>query len=90
MVLTDIRGCREVVRDGVEGFLVPPRDATALATAIARLVAEPELRTTMGKAARRRAEERFDERRVADTVVAAYTRLLHPPVRGPEVARSGA
>jgi glycosyltransferase involved in cell wall biosynthesis len=79
------------VRDGVEGFLVSPRDTTALTAAIARLVADPDLRTSMGKAARLRAEERFDERRVADTVVEAYSRLLHrrravPAARTPDVS----
>jgi glycosyltransferase involved in cell wall biosynthesis/ribosomal protein S18 acetylase RimI-like enzyme len=76
MVLTDIRGCREVVRDGIEGILVPPRDPSRLGEAILELVRDPELREQMGKAARRRAEERFDERRVLETVVRSYRRLL--------------
>lgn len=76
MVLTDIRGCREVVRDGVEGFLVPPRDARSLAAAITTLLQDGALRHRLGKAARRRAHERFDERRVAETVVEAYRVLL--------------
>ncbi len=69
LVLTDIRGCREVARDGIEGFLVPVRDPRSLAGAIIRLLDDPELRTRMGAAARARAEERFDERRVTATVV---------------------
>jgi glycosyltransferase involved in cell wall biosynthesis/ribosomal protein S18 acetylase RimI-like enzyme len=76
MVLTDIRGCREVVRDGVEGLLVPPRSAPDLAAGISGLVDDPALRERMGRAARTRAEERFDERRVEDTILAAYRRLL--------------
>ncbi len=47
-VLTDIRGCREVVRDGVEGFLVPVRDPVRLADAIVRLLQDPVLRRRMG------------------------------------------
>jgi glycosyltransferase involved in cell wall biosynthesis len=74
-VLTDIRGCREVVRDGVEGFLVPVRDPVRLADAIVRLLEDPMLRRRMGVAARSRAEDLFDERRVARTVLGA-TRLL--------------
>ena len=38
LVLTDIRGCREVVRDGVEGLLVPVRDPEALADALTRVL----------------------------------------------------
>jgi glycosyltransferase involved in cell wall biosynthesis len=76
LVLTDIRGCREVVRDGCEGFLVPPRDTDALVTAILRLGTDEDRRVEMGKAARARAEERFDERRVVRTVVEASASLL--------------
>jgi lipopolysaccharide/colanic/teichoic acid biosynthesis glycosyltransferase/glycosyltransferase involved in cell wall biosynthesis len=76
LVLTDVRGCREVARDGVEGLLVPVRDAAALARAIARLVDDRDLRARLGEAARRRALERFDEARVADTVAARSRELL--------------
>jgi glycosyltransferase involved in cell wall biosynthesis len=68
-VLTDIRGCREVVRDGIEGKLVPPQSPDLLAAAILSLVRDPEARERMGKAARARAEQSFDERRVVSTVV---------------------
>jgi glycosyltransferase involved in cell wall biosynthesis len=76
LVLTDIRGCREVVRDGREGILVPARDRAALAGALVRLLEDPPLRARLGAGARARAEERFDERPVADRVVAAYRELL--------------
>lgn len=76
LVVTNIRGCREVVRQGVEGLLVPPRDPVALGEAISRMVADPDLRHRMGRAARARAVERFDEQRVEETVVDAYARLL--------------
>ena len=58
LVLTDIRGCREIVRDGQEGLLVPPRDPGRLAEAIGALVREPEERARMGKAAHARARDR--------------------------------
>jgi hypothetical protein len=76
LVVTDIRGCREVVRDGFEGLLVPPRDPDRLTEAVVRLLRDPELRGRLGDAARARAVERFDERRVAGTVTAAYRSLL--------------
>jgi glycosyltransferase involved in cell wall biosynthesis/ribosomal protein S18 acetylase RimI-like enzyme len=76
LVLTDIRGCREVVRHGIEGLLVPPRDARELSVAISRLLSDPRLRTRLGAAARRRALERFDEGRVGDAIVACYRELL--------------
>jgi glycosyltransferase involved in cell wall biosynthesis/ribosomal protein S18 acetylase RimI-like enzyme len=76
LVVTDIRGCREVVRDEIEGLLVPPRDPSRLAEAISRLVDEPPLREKLGGAARARAVERFDEGAVADRVVTAYRKLF--------------
>jgi len=76
LVLTDIRGCREVARNEREGILVPPRSPESLADAILRLLRGPELRTRLGTAARARALQRFDERRVADTVAATYRALL--------------
>lgn len=76
LVLTDIRGCREVARHGVEGLLVPPRDPHGLSAAIIQLLRDSSLRAELGTAARRRALERFDERRVADAVVGCYRELL--------------
>jgi len=83
LVLTDIRGCREVARSGVEGFLVPPRDPDSLTEAVSRLLREPELRRRLGEAARARALERFDERRVAEAVATAYRGLLDRKGLGP-------
>jgi glycosyltransferase involved in cell wall biosynthesis len=76
LILTNVRGCREVVREGVEGFLVPPRNPLRLAEAISRLLDDPGLRERMGAAARAGAVERFDEARVAERVVSHYRRLL--------------
>jgi glycosyltransferase involved in cell wall biosynthesis len=49
-----------IVRDGLEGIIVPPRDVERLADAIERLVQDPELRLRMGQAARRRALDHGD------------------------------
>jgi glycosyltransferase involved in cell wall biosynthesis/ribosomal protein S18 acetylase RimI-like enzyme len=76
MVLTNIRGCREVARDGVEALLVPARQPQHLAEAITRLLLDPGLGSRLGAAARERAIERFDERRVFDRVVNCYEELL--------------
>ncbi|HEX6207410.1 MAG TPA: GNAT family N-acetyltransferase [Actinomycetota bacterium] len=82
LVLTDIRGCREVVRHDEEGLLVPPRAPGRLAEAIVRLIDDPGLRERMGRDARARAIERFDERKVVDRVAAETTRLLVRKTRG--------
>ena len=75
-VVTDVRGCREVVADGETGLLVPARDAGALAGAVARLLADPGERARMGEAGRRRMVERFDEERVVERTLEVYARLL--------------
>jgi glycosyltransferase involved in cell wall biosynthesis len=72
MVLSDIRGCREVGQDGRHLLLVPPGDATRLADAIARLVEDARLRRTLGIAARERAMIEFDQRAVARASLETY------------------
>ena len=76
VVATDIRGCREVVVDGVTGLLIPPRDHAALARAVGRLLADRPLAAAMGGAGRTRAVERFDEDLVIERTLKVYDRLL--------------
>lgn len=76
LVTTDVPGCREVVRDGVDGLLVPVRDGAGLAVAIARLQDDPGLAGRLGEAARAKALARFDERVVIAATVAVYRELL--------------
>lgn len=64
VVTTDAPGCRETVRHGVNGLLVPPRDADALYGAMMRFVRDPALIPPMGAASRAIAEEKYDVRRV--------------------------
>jgi glycosyltransferase involved in cell wall biosynthesis/GNAT superfamily N-acetyltransferase len=86
LVLTDISGCREIARDGVEAVFVPPRDAFRLTEAIARVAADEKLRRSLGAAARARVVEHFDEQRVFGDVVAQYRRLLGMPTSNAEIA----
>jgi len=76
LVLTDIRGCRQVVDHGRNGLLVPVRDPASLAEAIGRLVADAELRAKMGRAAREKAVAEFDDRRQVAITLEVYRRLL--------------
>ena len=75
IVATAIPGAAAVVEDGVNGTLVPPRDANALAAAIEALLGNAEMRARYGAASRRKAEREFDERVVAERYVAEYARL---------------
>lgn len=76
VVVTDIRGCREVVEAEKTGLFVPVRNAVQLAGAIRVLVDAPSRRSAMGEAGRKLAEQKFDERRVFATVASSYERLL--------------
>jgi glycosyltransferase involved in cell wall biosynthesis/ribosomal protein S18 acetylase RimI-like enzyme len=84
LVLTDIRGCREVGRHGREALLVPPRNPERLAMALIHLLRDGALRAQLGAAARARATAKFDERKVLDTVVARYGALLDLKGLGPK------
>jgi glycosyltransferase involved in cell wall biosynthesis len=76
VVATRVGGTAEAVRDGVDGILVPPGDAGALAAALARLAASPAERRRMGDAGRQRVENDFCVERVAREVAAVYERVL--------------
>jgi glycosyltransferase involved in cell wall biosynthesis len=75
-VVTNVRGCREAVRQGENGLLVPPAEPQALADAILQLLDQPDAARAMGGAGRRMALERFDEELVFERVKAEYARLL--------------
>lgn len=75
-IATDMPGCREIVRHEENGLLVPPRDASALAAAIERLVEDPALRTRFGARGRQIAEAEFSVERVVRDTLAIYRELL--------------
>ncbi len=62
IITTDVPGCRELVIDGVNGFIIPPRDPDALAAAITRFADRPDLLVTMAEASRALAEARYNVR----------------------------
>ncbi len=64
VITTNAPGCRETVDEGVNGFLVPVRDVSALADAMLRFVKTPALIESMGLESRRLAEDRFDVRKI--------------------------
>jgi phosphatidyl-myo-inositol alpha-mannosyltransferase len=76
VVASNIEGFAGVVTHGVEGFLVLPKDADALALALVHMLADGEARAAMGRRARARAEE-FGWDRIAQRVLSYYERLLY-------------
>jgi L-malate glycosyltransferase len=76
VVATSVGGIPEVVVDGETGLLVPPRDAAALADAIGRLLADPQLRQRMGAAGLQRVTERFTSEIMVRNTERMYRRIL--------------
>jgi glycosyltransferase involved in cell wall biosynthesis len=76
VVATAVGGPAEIVRDGVDGFLLPPHDPARWADAIERLLAAPEMRSEMGRQARRRAVASFAVPAHVRDVVGVYESVL--------------
>lgn len=76
IVTTDMPGCRDLVRNGTNGFLVTPRDAAELAERFDALVADPPRCTSMGLEGRRLAETEYSLTRVTQETMAVYEELL--------------
>ena len=62
VITTNSEDCRGAIEDGKNGFLVPIQDSKALAAAIDRIMADGNLRETLGEYSRRKAARDFDER----------------------------
>ncbi len=75
-VTTDAPGCREAVKHGENGLLVPVRDTEKLASALERLLLDPELRGRMGRRGRKCAEQHFSQEKVIEQTLAIYRDIL--------------
>jgi glycosyltransferase involved in cell wall biosynthesis len=79
VVATDVGGVADVVVDGATGLLVPPDDPDALARALHRLLADPDLARDLAAAGRARVRERHTVERMVDAVEATYRALGFRP-----------
>jgi phosphatidyl-myo-inositol alpha-mannosyltransferase len=82
IVASDIPGYRDVVANGEQGLLVEPQNSGALADAVCRLLANPELRASMRHAGQTKAQA-YDWPRVASEVLDYYSEVLERRVREP-------
>lgn len=76
IVTTDVPGCREVVRDGENGLLVPAKNAEALKDALLRLIENKEMRESMGNASREKAVRLFSNEIVNNGIYSIYQKAL--------------
>jgi glycosyltransferase involved in cell wall biosynthesis len=80
LIAADVPGCRDIVDEGVNGYLCRVRDAASLADAMRRLAQMPaEQRLAMAQAARRKVQERFSEELVVGAYLDALSRILAEP-----------
>jgi glycosyltransferase involved in cell wall biosynthesis len=77
LIATDVPGCREIAREGVNALLVPPDDPEALAKAVETLMKNADLRARFGKASRQIAVDDYSSRRIGTEITALYSRLLN-------------
>ena len=76
IVTTDVPGCREVVREGENGLLVPARNAQALSEALRCLIKNPELRAQMGRRSREIMLKDFSSEKVIAQTLSVYKELI--------------
>jgi glycosyltransferase involved in cell wall biosynthesis len=78
LIATDVPGCREIARQGINALLVPADDALALANAIETMMKDRDLRLRMGRASSQLVANEFSSKRIGREIVALYARLLAP------------
>jgi glycosyltransferase involved in cell wall biosynthesis len=76
-IVTDVGGVASVVADGVTGFVIQPGDVATLVERLRLLAADPVLRLRMGRAARQRAEARFDMRKITARTIEIILEAAH-------------
>jgi glycosyltransferase involved in cell wall biosynthesis len=87
IVATNVAGCREIGRPGVNALLVPPDNVAALTAAIERLATDPALRQRLGAAGRALVEREFSDAGIGRQIVALYDRLLERECSSPGIGR---
>lgn len=79
IIATDVPGCREIVRTGANGWLVPPRNVPALAAALREAIAQPDICARYGATGRRMVEREFSLDAVIRETLAVYEELVALP-----------
>jgi len=88
VVVTAIRGCREEVTEGVEGYFVPVRDVDTLTDRILAILNSPQMAEEMGRHGRERVQREFDEEAVVRLQIETFQRLLEERRNGSEHRRA--
>jgi len=89
VIATDAGAAREIIEDGVEGLLVPPGDAGAMARAIIDLLTHRDVALSMGRKGQSRVAERFGTQQYSDGVQRVYRELLASPQSRRDAPQAG-
>jgi glycosyltransferase involved in cell wall biosynthesis len=76
LVASDVGGIAGQIDEGVNGYLVPPRDAEQLAERLGDLIEDPGLREKMSESTRKIVENRFDWEQITDSYIDTYQSIL--------------
>ena len=76
IVATDVPGCREIVRNNINGLLVPPYDSKSLFQALETLIKNPQLRAKMGASSREIVKAEFSEEIVVKQTMKLYENIF--------------
>jgi glycosyltransferase involved in cell wall biosynthesis len=76
VVATDVAGAPEAIRDGEDGFVVPPGDITLLTRRLEELIVNPELRRELGNKAKQRLKAEFAMETMANKVLDCYRDII--------------
>jgi|GEM_PF-151800 len=90
VVATSVGNFPEVVKDGCTGFLVPPASPPALAEALRKILASPDLAGKMGEAAKALAERRYSWNAIAGEIVTVLEKIASGPAAREKTASSSA
>lgn len=78
LIATNVPGCREIAREGINALLIPPDDAEAMAAAIETMMTDRDLRIRFGLASRQIVTAEYSSSRIGSEIVALYSSLLDP------------
>ncbi len=73
LIATDVPGCREIIKDGYNGILIPPKNIEALANAIKLLASDASLRKKMGRNSRKLAADYFSAKEIVQAYLSLYS-----------------
>lgn len=76
IIASDVQGCREVVENGINGYLVPAKDASAMAEAILELLLDSAKLAQFAAASRRKVEQEFDEKLIVSQLLSRLYRIV--------------